>query len=47
MKLFQEPEIKIKAFKVEDIMTESSVEEETDHDNGFVDIGDLLNLFGL
>jgi hypothetical protein len=47
MKLFEEPKLEIKAFEVEDIMTESSIEDETDHDNGFVDIGDLLNLFGL
>jgi hypothetical protein len=40
MKIFEEPIVEITRFTIEDVITESSGD---DHDNGFVDIGDLLN----
>ena len=42
MRAFETPEIKILAFHVADVITTSSVE--IDHDNGYIDFGDLFGL---
>ena len=39
MRVFETPEIKILAFRVTDVITTSD-----DHDNGFIDFGDLMSL---
>lgn len=39
MRAFEAPEIKILAFHIADVITTSD-----DHDNGFIDFGDLMSL---
>lgn len=44
MNNYKQPEIEIIKFELSDIITTStpSVEEKDEHDNGYVDIGDLF-----